>query len=121
MSEWKSGLASYTYAELWELCEKNPELFDELADDAIRLACTGRTPEQTAELKRLQWTIDAQLRKGKTPLRRLQLMESVFYGKVFGEEGSLSQIKSGWTEIIGITERALRPRRDHARLHLVKK
>ena len=96
----KSKFSLYTFTELRELYEKNPLAFTELADDAIRHACTGRTPERTLRLKQLQWTIDMQLRKAKTPLRRMQVMEGIFYDQVFGDRGNLHQLRSGWTEVV---------------------
>ena len=86
--------------ELNELYEKNSKLFNELADDAIRQACMVRTPEQTLKLQQIQWTIDAQLRKGKTPLGRMQIMESIFYDQVYGDDGQLDQLMFGCTEFI---------------------
>ena len=33
----------------------------------------------------MQWSINAQLKKAKTPLARMHLMENIFYSQVFGE------------------------------------
>lgn len=90
----------YTPDELSELYERNPELFDELAAGAIHEFCIGKTPEQSIRLRQMQWAIDGQLRKGKTPLQRMQIMESIFYGRVFGSDGELSKLICGWKEML---------------------
>jgi len=96
----KTEFARYTPEELSELFKKDPTHFDEIADEAIRQACIGRTPEQTIRRRQLQWTIDAQLRKGKTPLERMQLMENIFYSQVYGLNGELAQLIDGCTELV---------------------
>ncbi|BCS55374.1 DUF3135 domain-containing protein [Geobacter sp. SVR] len=90
----------YTPDELSELYKRNPERFDELAAAAIHEACIGKSPEQTIRLRQIQWSIDGQLRKAKTPLQRMQIMESIFYGRVFGEDGELSKLMYGWKEML---------------------
>jgi len=106
-SESKLGLSSYTPTELIELYRKNPDLFDEMAADAIRQACLGGTPEQTLKLRQMQWTIDAKLQKGKTPLERLRIMENIFYDQVYSDKGQLYKLIAGWAEVLG----AINPRR----------
>lgn len=86
--------------ELSELYEKDPNLFNELAYDANRQACIGRTPEESLKLRQMQWIIDAQLRKAKTPLGRIQIMERIFYGQVYGGDGQLAQLRSSCAEFI---------------------
>lgn len=88
----KSDLSSYSPTQLRELYQKNAVLFAELADAAIRKACIGKTPAQTLKLQRLQWTIDSRLRKGKTALERMQIMEDIFYGEVYGSNGLLVKL-----------------------------
>jgi len=99
-SESKKEFSDYAPDELSELYEKNPNLFDQLADDAIRQACIGRTPEQTLKRLQMQWAIDGQLRKAKTPLGRMQIMENIFYGQVYGPDGQLDQLMSRCTEFL---------------------
>ena len=67
----KTEFSRYTPDELRELYKKNPHHFDEIAVEAISQACIGRTPELTLKRRQQQWIIDAQLRKGKTPLERM--------------------------------------------------
>ena len=88
----KPNFSSYTPTEMRELFEKDAALFTELADDAIEQACIGKTPEQTLKLRQMQWTIASQLRKGKTPLGRMQIMENIFYGQVYGSNGQLAKL-----------------------------
>jgi hypothetical protein len=90
----------YTAESLSELYRTNPELFTELADEAIRQACIGRTPEQTVKRRQMQWTIDGQLRRAKTPLGRMHIMENIFYSQVYGEDGQLARLISGCTDFI---------------------
>lgn len=82
--------------ELREMYKADPERFEELAAHAIKEACAGRTPEQTLRLRQMQWNIDANLRKGKTPLQRMHIMENIFYGQVFGADGQLAKLISAW-------------------------
>jgi len=93
MIESNTKFNDYTPDELRKLYKTNPNLFDELADDVIREACIGPTPEQTLKRRQMQWTIDAQLRKGKTPLERMQIMENIFYDQVYGDDGQLAQLR----------------------------
>jgi len=98
--ESRNEFSSYTAQGLSELHQKDPELFAELAEDAIRQACIGRTPEQTLKRQQMQWRIDGQLRKAKTPLGRMHIMENIFYSQVYGGEGQLARLVSGCTEFI---------------------
>ncbi|SNB45236.1 DUF3135 domain-containing protein [Geobacter sp. DSM 9736] len=97
-----SSFRSYGPAELRELYERNPDLFNELAADAIRQACTGKSPEQTLKLRQMQWVIDSRLRKGKTPVDKLRIMENIFYDQVYGADGKLAQLSSHWTELLAV-------------------
>lgn len=102
-SESKTEFSRYTPGELSELYEKNPNHFAELAADAISQACIGRTPEQTLKHRQMQWTIDAQLRKAKTPRERMQIMENIFYGHVFGDDGELAHLMYNCMELLRAT------------------
>ena len=96
----KTEFSSYTPEELRELYKHDPDHFEEIAEDALKVACTGRTPEQTLRRRQMQWTIDAQLRKARTPLGRLQAMENIFYSRVFGADGELAQLMSNCTDLV---------------------
>jgi len=96
----KTEFSSYTPEQLSELYKKNPEHFEEIASAALSEACIGRNPAQTIKRRQLQWTIDAQLRKAKTPLERMHIMENIFYSNVFGEEGELAQLMTSCTELV---------------------
>ena len=100
-SESKPEFGSYTSTELRELYEKDPELFNELSADAIRRGCIGSTPEQTLKLRQMQWVIDSKLRKGKTPLQRMHIMENIFYEQVYGDDGQLTKLITGWNKLLG--------------------
>ena len=99
-TKYKTEFSRYTPDELRELYKKNPHHFDEIADEAISQACIGMTPEQTIKRRQLQWTIDAQLQKAKTPLERMQIMENIFYGRVFGAEGELAHLEYSCQELL---------------------
>ena len=88
----KAEFGSYTPDELRELYRTDPGYFEEVAGEAIRRACLGRTPEQTIKRQQLQWTIDAQLRRAKTPQERMRVMENIFYVRVFGADGELARL-----------------------------
>jgi hypothetical protein len=98
--ESKTEFSFYSPEGLSELHQRNPDLFAELAEDAIRQACMGRTPEQTLKRQQMQWIIDGQLRKAKTPLGRMHIMEHIFYSQVYGKDGQLARLMSGCTEFI---------------------
>lgn len=98
----KTELTQYTPDEMRELCKKDPRRFDELAEAALRQACTGRTPEQTMKFQRMQWSIDTRLRKARTPLERMHVMENIFYSEVFGEKGELAQLVENCTELVRV-------------------
>lgn len=90
----------YTPDELSELYKKNPDYFDELAAAVIDDACIGQTWQQTIKLRQIQWFIDGQLRKAKTPLQRMQIMENIFYSRVFGEDGELAHLSYSCKELL---------------------
>lgn len=94
MESHPKSLRSYTPAELRQLYETDAARFAELAEDAIREACIGKTQEQTQKLRQLQWTIDMQLRKGKTSDQKMQIMENIFYSRVYGRNGALDRLIS---------------------------
>ena len=107
--ETRKGLTTYTPDEMIALYKTNPVLFDELADEALHQACVGKTPEQTLKKQRMQWGIDMRLRKAKTPQERMQTMEGIFYGQVFGLNGQLARLTDNCTELLHIftgTDRA---------------
>ncbi|GFO67351.1 hypothetical protein GMLC_09300 [Geomonas limicola] len=98
----KSGLSSYTPEEMSELYKKDPQRFEELAEQALQDACIGRNPEQTLKFQQMQWNIDAQLRRAKTPLGRMHVMENIFYTRVFGENGELAHLMQECTELVRV-------------------
>ena len=85
--------------ELRRMYEEDPVSFRVRAKEAIKAACVGKTAQQTLRLQRMQWVIDGSLRKGRTPLQRLQIMEEIFYGRVYGDEGLLTQLKGKFAEV----------------------
>ena len=120
-SELKSQFRSYTPTELRELYRKDPNLFNELAADAVRQACISSTPEQTLKLRQMQWVIDSQLRKGKTPVERMHIMENIFYDQVYGGEGQLFKLMSGWNQVLGALRRIDHGSSNKPELRLLKK
>ena len=90
----KEKFSSCTPAELRELYETDPDRFRELAADAIRDACIGKTDAQTLKLRQMQWVIEGQLRKQKTPQQKLQEMQNIFYGRLYGDDGLIFRLNS---------------------------
>lgn len=90
----------YSPDELSELYKKDPTHFNDLAAAAISQACIGKTQEETLRLRRVQWFIDGQLRKAKTPLQRMVMMENIFYSRVFGADGELARLMVGCRELL---------------------
>lgn len=98
----KSALTLFSPAELRKLYQENPEKFDELADQAIKQACIARTQEKSIKLQQLQWTIDMQLRKAKTPVARMHAMENIFYSKIYGDDGQLAQLADSCNKLLHV-------------------
>lgn len=96
----KPRFASYTPDQLRKLHQDDPQSFDELASEAVKEACTASTPEKSLKLQQIQWTIDMQLRKAKTPLARMQIMENIFYSRIYGDNGHLAKLVSGWNALL---------------------
>lgn len=92
----------YTPDELSDLYKNDREHFDKLAAAVISEACIGKTWQQTVKLRQMQWYIDGQLRKGKTPLQRMQIMEYIFYNRVFGDDGELKKLLQSCNELLDI-------------------
>lgn len=82
-----------------QLFKKDPALFEELARAALEEVCNSQDPERTVTLRQMQWNIDKELRKSKTPLGKLMIMQNIFYARVFGSEGCLSQIIANATKV----------------------
>jgi hypothetical protein len=91
---------SYTPEQLSELYKKDPEHFEAIASEALSQACIGKTPALTLKHRQLQWTIDAQLRKAKNPLERMQIMENIFYSRVYGADGELAHLMDSCKEFV---------------------
>lgn len=87
--------------ELSELFKNDPALFDELAAAALSRACIGHTEEESLLLRQIQWFIDGQLRKGKTPLQRMNIMENIFYSRIYGDDGELAHLAHSWNDLLG--------------------
>ena len=102
--EQKPDFTSFTPAELRELYLRDPHRFNELAAEAIRVACLGKTNEQTLKLRRIQWNIENQLRKGKTPLQKMHIMENIFYDQVFSGDGQLNRLLGKWSDFMSLCE-----------------
>ena len=119
--ELRTEFSRFTPDELRELYKKNPEQFDELAADAINQACIGRTPEKTIKRRQMQWLIDAQLRKAKTPLGRMHMMENIFYSRVFGEDGELAHLTDNCIKLIRVATGTEKVPTKNSLLSLVKK
>jgi hypothetical protein len=131
----KTEFSSYTAEQLSELYKRDPDHFEEIAEAALSQACIGRTPAQTLKRRQMQWIIDTQLRKAKTPLERMHIMEGIFYGRVYSADGELAHLMDSCKELIqalggtssGSTERTVyAEQREPARitkpaLYLVRK
>ena len=89
----------YTPDELRELYQKDPELFDNLAAEAIKQACIGETPEETLKLLRMQRTINTQLQKAKNQRERMETMETIFYGQLLGSDGNLARLRDNFRDL----------------------
>lgn len=99
---------NYSPDELSELYKSNPDRFNELAAVALNQACIGKTQQQTIRLRQTQWFIDGQLRKAKTPLQRMQIMENIFYSRVYGEDGELKQLLYSCNDLLAAVSRIAR-------------
>ena len=91
---------NYSPDELSDLYKSNPDRFNELAAVALNQACIGKTQQQTIRLRQTQWFIDGQLRKAKTPLQRMQIMENIFYSRVYGGDGELKHLLYSCNELL---------------------
>ncbi|WP_224981608.1 DUF3135 domain-containing protein [Geomonas agri] len=83
---------TYTPDELRELYKEDPARFDELAAEAVKKACVARTPEKSLKLQQMQWSMTMQMRKAKSNLGRMHIMENIFYTQVYGKKGQLEQL-----------------------------
>lgn len=96
----KREFASYTPDELRELYKEDPARFEGLADEAVKKACTARTPEKSLKLQQMQWSIGMQLRKASSNLGRMHIMENIFYKQVYGEGGELERLVSNCNSLL---------------------
>lgn len=96
-----ANFGRYGPDELSELYKNDPALFDELAAALISQACIGHTEEESLLLRQMQWVIDGQLRKGKTKLQRMHIMENIFYSRTFGDDGELAHLAQTWNDLLG--------------------
>ena len=110
----------YTSDELSELYKENPDLFDKFASDAISQVCIGKTPEETIRLRQMQWTIEGQLRKAKTSLQMMQIMENIFYSRVFGNDGELDQLRYSCVDLVSAIRGTGQAPTNKPALHIMK-
>jgi len=96
----KREFASFTPEELRELYKEDPTRFDELADEALKVACIASTPEKSLKLQQMQWSISMQLRKASSSLGRMHIMENIFYTEVYGENGQLGKLVSSCNSLL---------------------
>ena len=95
----KRKFSCYTPGELRELYETDPARFQTLAAEALRDACVGKTDAQTLKLRQMQWVIEGQLRKQKTPQQKLQEMQKIFYDQLYGDNGLIFKLDSACTRL----------------------
>lgn len=119
--ESKTELKNFTPDEMRELYKTDPKLFDKLAAEAIKKACIADTPEGTLRLQRMQWSIDAQLMRAKTQPERMEIMENIFYGQVFGSNGNLAHMVDAFVELAHIAKEPEEMPAVKPVLHLVKR
>lgn len=100
MTSKKEEFNDFSPDELRELYKEDPARFEELAAEAKRRACITRTPESSLKLQQMQWSIDMQLRKGKSPLSRMHIMENIFYSKVYGADGELERLVANCNNLV---------------------
>lgn len=103
----------FTPEEWTALYEKDPQLFERKRVEAIENMIAKAPSEKQEGLRVMQWQIDKRLHGSKTPLGRMQIMQTIFYDAVFLPGGLLAQLKYQCEQVV----EAVRSHRDdqHAR------
>lgn len=100
MTAKKEEFSDFSPDELSTMYREDPDRFNELAEEAKRKACAAKNPDKSLRLQQMQWSIDMQLRKGKTPLSRMHIMEGIFYSRVYGANGQLGKLMESCKSLV---------------------
>ncbi len=77
----------FDFDEWKELAEKNPAVFEKKRRDAIDRVVEQASGKHQKRLTRLQWRIDQERRRRKTPLGACIAISRMMFDSVYGEGG----------------------------------
>lgn len=101
----KKCALDYTGEDWADLFKRDRKEFEARRREAIEALISGASAAELPHLRATQWKIDKALRGSKTPLGRMQIMQEIFYSRVYGPGGLLEQLHSSCTEYLAACER----------------
>jgi len=82
------------FEEMASLARKDPELFEKKRKELIQEALSQASPENRERLERLQWRIDRERERAKTPLGACIRLYDMLMEMVYGEGGFLEAVET---------------------------
>ncbi len=82
------------FEEMATLARENPALFEARRQELIAQAIEEAAPENRTRLKRLQWRIDRERERAKTPLAAAIRLYDMLMEVVYGEGGLLEAVET---------------------------
>lgn len=88
----KSVLQTMDFNEWLRLAQQDPEAFESIRLDMIDEVIQAAPEEQRVKLRCLQWRIDQERRRSRTPLGACIRLSHLMWDRVMGENGLLDHI-----------------------------
>ena len=82
------------FTEMASLARENQELFEQKRRELIAKAIEEAAPENRLRLERLQWRIDRERERAKTPLAATIRLYDMLMEMVYGEVGLLQTLET---------------------------
>ncbi len=90
----QTGSFEEWFEEMATLARKDPDLFEEKRRQLIEQTIEGAAPENRLRLKQLQWRIDRERERAKTPLAAAIRLHDMLMEMVYGEGGFLEAVET---------------------------
>ena len=84
----------FNFDEWSRLARSNPDAFERRRRDAIDFAISRASARSQPRLRRLQWRIDMEIRRAKTPMAAYLRVSSMMWDSVVGERGLLRAVEA---------------------------
>lgn len=84
----------FDFDEWSRLARSDPDAFERRRRDAIDFAISRASARSQPRLRRLQWRIDMEIRRAKTPMAACLRVSTMMWDSVVGERGLLRAVEA---------------------------